>query len=89
MVEDLYQDPDSAGYDMLVELEFETATPIMSHSRRRGGDLQIFESGGSYYIWNPIEGRVGRFLNTSFQEILEKMTKDQGATRTLDFEEEA
>jgi hypothetical protein len=86
LVEDRYQNPDSEGYELLLELELETATPIMSHTRQNGAALHIFESGGNYYLWNFIEGSTGRFLNTSFEEILTEMTQDDGGVRRLQLE---
>lgn len=87
MVEENYRNADSEGHEVLLELELQTATPIMSHSRQNGGIMHIFESGGNYYLWNLIEGTTGRFLNISFEEILKSMTEDEGGIKGLQLED--
>lgn len=86
LVEDRYQNADSEGYELLLELELETATPIMSHTRQNGATLHIFESSGNYYLWNIVEGSASRFLNTSFEEILTAITQDDEEVRRLQLE---
>lgn len=84
LVKGVWDHPDSDGRDLLSALELETATPIMSQTRATGAALQIFESGGDYYIWNVIEGTASRFLTTSFDEILNTMNRTGGGTKALE-----
>lgn len=86
LIEDRYQDTNSEGSELLLELELETATPIMSHTRQNGATFHIFESNGSYYLWNIVEGSVSRFLSTSLEEILIAMRRDDGGVRGLQLE---
>ena len=58
----------------------------MAHSRRNGGALHIFESGGNFYLWNIIEGTVRRFQDKDFDKILQSMTENDGGTKKLQFE---
>lgn len=84
-----YQDPESEGYELLQNLGLKTATvkPVMAHTRRNGGTLHIFESGGNFYLWNIVEGTVGRFQDKDFDEILQSMMENDGGTKKLEFEE--
>lgn len=75
-------DPESEGRDLVETLELKIATPIMSETRARGASLQIFESGGIYYIWNVISGTVSRFLDATLDEIVDAI-KRTGGTRSL------
>ncbi|KAF7513453.1 hypothetical protein GJ744_008747 [Endocarpon pusillum] len=86
LVEERYKNADSEGYELLQELELKTATPIMSHTRQNGATLHIFESSRKYYLWNVIEESASRFVNTSFEEILNTMTQDVGRVRRLQLE---
>lgn len=82
-VDTWYLDADSEGSDLLMDLELKTGTPIMSDPRNY---MHIFESGGNYYIWNAVAWTAGRFLSTSFDEILETMTANNGGTWGLECE---
>ena len=81
-----YDDPESEGYGLLQILDLRTVTPVMSHGSRNGSHLHIFESGGSFYLWNLFEGYCSRFQDHDFDKILQSMTENNGGTKRLQFE---
>jgi hypothetical protein len=49
---------DSYGQRIVRKHGLKRAQPIMRSTRESGECLHMFQSGGEYYIWNPIEGGI-------------------------------
>ena len=49
---------DSYGQRIVRKHGLKRAQPIMRSTRESGECLHMFQSGGKYYIWNPIEGGI-------------------------------
>jgi hypothetical protein len=53
-----WADEDSYSQRIARKHGLKPAKPIMGCTRDSGDYLHMFESGGKYYIWNPVEGGI-------------------------------
>ena len=55
---------DSRGQRIVRKHGLKPAQPIMCCTRDSGDCLHMFQSGGKYYIWNPIEGGIWEIVTS-------------------------
>lgn len=82
LLQDVYFSETGNGTIIAMEYGLQNPEPVMCSTRRSGESMYIFQSGGTFYLWNKIDNSVFTLDSVTSKENLVK-TLQEGGTAAL------